>query len=248
VAPPDPGPSADHPPPGASGRAISLKAPILIADLAAELIGTAAGQDDPQTILAVPLLSRNRIVGALAVEQREPGSLAEDDAELLETLSGLVAVALENARLFEETQQSLAQVDALYRQQSEDTWRHLLASKMTGSVKTQFEFSQNPGDRQPRPDDARLQAAISLRGEVLGSLELEGPKGSRQFSDDDQEILGAVAEEVGFALEQARLMEEIHRRATQLRTASEIARDVTSILEIEALLQRVINLLRDRFV
>ena len=233
---------------GPLGRAISLKAPILIADLAAEpQSASPRGQDDPQTILAVPLLSRNRIVGALAVEQREPGSLAEDDAELLETLSGLVAVALENARLFEETQQSLAQVDALYRQQSEDTWRHLLASKMTGSVKTQFEFSQNPGDRQPRPDDARLQAAISLRGEVLGSLELEGPKGSRQFSDDDQEILGAVAEEVGFALEQARLMEEIHRRATQLRTASEIARDVTSILEIEALLQRVINLLRDRF-
>jgi GAF domain-containing protein/HAMP domain-containing protein len=233
---------------GALGRAVSLRAPILIADLAADP-HTPPGRspDEPNTALAVPLLSRNQVIGALAVERREPGSLDEEDAELLETLSGLVAVALENARLFEETQQSLAHVDALYRQQSEETWRHLLAAKMSGSVKTQFEYSQRPRDREARPEDPRLQAPINLRGEILGSLEVEGPKSARQWADDDQEIVHAVAEEVGFALEQARLMEEIHRRATQLRTASEIARDVTSILELDPLLHRVINLLRDRF-
>jgi GAF domain-containing protein/HAMP domain-containing protein len=233
---------------GPLGRSVSLKAPTLIVDLAAEpQTPTPPAPDEPQTMMAVPLLSRNRVIGALAVEGREAGSLSEDDAELLETLAGLLAVALENARLFEETQQSLAQVDALYRQQTEEAWRQLLASKMSGSVKTQFEFSQKPGDRTPRPEDARLQAAIRLRGEVLGSLDLEGPKSARQFGEDDQEILNAVAEEVGFALEQARLMEEIHRRATQLRTASEIARDVTSILEIDTLLGRVTTLLHDRF-
>ena len=233
---------------GPLGRAVALKAPILIADMASDpQTSPERLPDEPETALAVPLLSRNQIIGALAVERQEPGTLDEEDAELLETLSGLVAVALENARLFEETQQSLAHVDALYRQQSEETWHHLLAAKMTGSVKTQFEYSQKPRDRETRPEDPRLQAPISLRGEVLGTLELEGPKTSRTWADDDQEILGAVAEEVAFALEQARLMEEIHRRASQLRTASEIARDVTSILEIDALLRRVINLLRDRF-
>jgi GAF domain-containing protein/HAMP domain-containing protein len=233
---------------GPIGRAVSLKAPILIADMVSDpQTPQDRSRDEPNTVLAVPLLSRNQVIGALAVERHEAGSLDEEDAELLETLSGLVAVALENARLFEETQQSLAHVDALYRQQSEETWRHLLAAKMTGSVKTHFEYSQKPGDREARPEDPRLQAPISLRGEVLGTLELTGPKASRQWADDDQEILGAVAEEVAFALEQARLMEEIHRRATQLRTASEIARDVTSILELEPLLRRVINLLRDRF-
>jgi GAF domain-containing protein len=231
---------------GALGRAVSLRAPILVTDVADEP-QPASAPDDPQTILAVPLLSRGRVIGALAVERREPGSLAEEDAELLETLSGLVAVALENARLFEETQQSLEHVDALYRQQSEETWRQLLAAKMTGSVKTQFEYSQKPMDRSPIPGAARIEAPISLRGEVLGSLELESGKPAQSWPEDDQAILQSVAEEVAFALEQARLMEEIHRRATQLRTASEIARDVTAVLEMDALLSRVINLLRDRF-
>jgi GAF domain-containing protein len=102
-------------------------------------------------------------------------------------------------------------------------------------------------DRTPAPGAARIQAPISLRGEVLGTLELESARAAQSWPEDDREILQSVAEEVAFALEQARLMEEIHRRATQLRTASEIARDVTSILEIDALLSRVINLLRDRF-
>jgi GAF domain-containing protein len=183
----------------------------------------------------------------LAVERQEPASLTEDDVELLETLSGLLAVALENARLFEQTEQSLHQVDALYRQQTEVAWQELLAARMAGSVKTQFEYTQKGKDREDTPRGPGLQAPIALRGETIGSLEIETPQSTRDWSEDDREVLEAVADEVAIALEQARLMEEVHRRATQLRTAAEIARDATSLLDVDTLLRRAINLIRDRF-
>jgi signal transduction histidine kinase/CheY-like chemotaxis protein len=49
------------------------------------------------------------------------------------------------------------------------------------------------------------------------------------------------------ALERQRLLFEAQRRALELQTAAEIARDTTSTLSLEILLNRIVNLLKDRF-
>lgn len=233
---------------GVLGRAVLQNAPLLIPDLSADRLarhGIVPGE--PLSVLAVPLVSRGRTIGALAVEGQEPASLTEDDVEVIQTLAGLLAVALENARLFEQTEESLRQVDALYRQQTEEAWQELLAARMAGSVKTHFEYAQKGKEREGAYQGPGLQAPIALRGETIGTLDIETPQSVREWSEDDREVLQAVADEVAVALEQARLMEEVHRRATQLRTAAEIARDATSLLDLDTLLRRAINLIRDRF-
>ncbi|HEX7973640.1 MAG TPA: ATP-binding protein, partial [Anaerolineales bacterium] len=49
------------------------------------------------------------------------------------------------------------------------------------------------------------------------------------------------------AIQNARLYEESQRKASQLQTAAEIARDTSSTLALEALLQRTVHLLCERF-
>ncbi len=52
-----------------------------------------------QSILAVPLIAKDRIIGVLEVLNRRDGTaFVHDDEELLTTLSGQAAVAIENAR------------------------------------------------------------------------------------------------------------------------------------------------------
>jgi signal transduction histidine kinase/CheY-like chemotaxis protein len=60
--------------------------------------------------LGVPILAGERILGVLALESLEPHAFTEADARLLGTLASSMGVALENARLFDETRQRAAEL------------------------------------------------------------------------------------------------------------------------------------------
>ena len=195
--------------------------------------------------LAVPLLSRGQVIGSMAVQANEPGEFPPEDIETLELLASQVGASLDNAKLFEETEASLRQVDALYRKQASDTWKQIAAQRGERQLVSSIELA--PIDQlSAAQEETRLRAPIAMRGEAIGSIELEGIQ-SGEYAADDESILRAVAEEVAGALEQARLMEEINRRATQLQTAAEIARDATGLLDLGTLLSRAVNLIRERF-
>jgi formate hydrogenlyase transcriptional activator len=50
----------------------------------------------------LPILSRNRVIGALALGRSEGGLYAQDELEILERVSNHIAIAVENALAFEE--------------------------------------------------------------------------------------------------------------------------------------------------
>ncbi len=57
-----------------------------------------------ESVLAVPLVTKDRVVGVLEVINKKDGSAyVEEDVELLTTFAGQAAVAIENARLFQQT-------------------------------------------------------------------------------------------------------------------------------------------------
>jgi len=53
--------------------------------------------------LGVPLLIRDRIIGLLALDSKQPGQFTKNHARLANAFASQVAIALENARLYEET-------------------------------------------------------------------------------------------------------------------------------------------------
>jgi signal transduction histidine kinase len=90
---------------GAVGRAAQERAAVQIVDIAEagsyagrlreELI--AAGM---RSLLAVPLLVENRVIGGLVVARRQPGLFPPAVNELLQTFAGQSALAIQNARLY----------------------------------------------------------------------------------------------------------------------------------------------------
>jgi putative methionine-R-sulfoxide reductase with GAF domain len=55
--------------------------------------------------IALPLLVGGKILGALDVQSKQPSAFSQEDAITLSVLADQIAIALENARLFEESQQ-----------------------------------------------------------------------------------------------------------------------------------------------
>ncbi len=66
--------------------------------------------------IAVPLLVGDRVAGALLLTSPEKDFFQEDHLDMLVAIASQAAIALENARLFEETRQQKAHVEALLHQ------------------------------------------------------------------------------------------------------------------------------------
>ncbi|HWQ84598.1 MAG TPA: GAF domain-containing protein, partial [Anaerolineales bacterium] len=69
----------------------------------------------------------------------------------------------------------------------------------------------------------------------------------KALSNPDIRRLMVLTGQASVAIQNIRLLEESRRRADQLQTAAEVARDTSSTLALDALLLRVVNLLCDRF-
>jgi GAF domain-containing protein len=69
--------------------------------------------------LALPLISRGETSGALTVQSTLPAAFSREDVTTLQTMADQLANAIQNARFFEQTQEALAETEALYVASSE---------------------------------------------------------------------------------------------------------------------------------
>ncbi len=68
-----------------------------------------------QSLMVLPLLVRDKLVGVISAQSYEPYSFDEDDRRLFSSISNQVAIAVENARLFEEVHRRLKEMRSLQR-------------------------------------------------------------------------------------------------------------------------------------
>ena len=72
-----------------------------------------------RSMLAVPLVRTNRILGALVVRRRAPGEFSPQITDLMETFASQSALAIHNARLFRELERKTAELEVAGRHKSE---------------------------------------------------------------------------------------------------------------------------------
>jgi GAF domain-containing protein/HAMP domain-containing protein len=94
---------------GLVGRAAETKALVLVPDVAQEE-GWLPNPllPDTKSEIAVPIIAGERVLGVLDVQHNVSGGLGESDADLLASIAGQVAIALQNTRLFAEAQRKAA--------------------------------------------------------------------------------------------------------------------------------------------
>ncbi len=85
---------------GVMGKVASTGTPVLMYDLA-EMRDYVPGISGARSELAVPMIARNRVVGVFNVESTRVGAFSDADVAPLMTMAGQAAIAIENARLYE---------------------------------------------------------------------------------------------------------------------------------------------------
>jgi GAF domain-containing protein len=108
---------------GVTGRLAEVRAPIQLSDIRAMTLQSqvrgALLRAGYRSLLAVPLLREDRLVGGLTVIRREPGEFAPEVIDVLRTFATQSALAIQNARLFREIADKSQQLEAASRHKSE---------------------------------------------------------------------------------------------------------------------------------
>ncbi len=97
---------------GICGRVAQTGKPLRVGDVR-RFPGYIASYPDTRSEMAVPLQAGKRIIGVLDVQSTRLHAFSEDDERFLLTLAGQLSTVLENARLFDESQQRVRELTAL---------------------------------------------------------------------------------------------------------------------------------------
>jgi GAF domain-containing protein len=201
--------------------------------------------------MALPLRVEKQIVGALDVQSTETGAFTAEDVQMLSLLADQVSLAIETARLFDETRVALAEAEAVSRQFTREAWSRLpVEHNLIG-----YRYSIAGASPLPEPVEllekaqgrqagaGQVAVPIELRGETIGMLVIQSPSGE-ELNQDQLDLIRAVAERVALSAENARLFEETKRRAERERLVSDITGKIRSSTDAQAMVQTAIDELR----
>ena len=223
-----------------------------------------------QSEIAVPIKLKDEVLGVLDVQSDWLNGFSENDQLLLEGLCGQIAVAIESTRLREEMDARVNELTTLQRYMSREGWESYRATKEDILFGYQFDHqgvaalvdelnlepSANGGSEVQETaviKQKRETPLAVLGGEIIGKISVEENE-DNPLSDEDLEFIQSVSAQVAEALEAARLFEqtqdalsEQERLSTQLETVAQVSTAASTVLEVDALLQAVVDLTKASF-
>lgn len=203
-----------------NGTAVAEKRTIVVSNTAASpLFKPNSLLPYTRSEMAVPLILADRVLGVLNLQSDVKEGLTTQNIFAFETLAGQLAVAIENANLFTETQEARAQVEeyvGLVVREGWDSYQDGIAQpELLG-----FTFEGDALQRLTQPKVAptlgvnRLDVPIVVANETIGTIQLEAEVG-HVWTDEEKEMATAVARQVGQQAENLRLLAETYQYRTQ---------------------------------
>lgn len=207
---------------------------------------------ETRTELALPLTIRGETVGVLDIQSTEDHAFSDEDVTVLQALADQLAVAISSARLFQQAQESLESERKAYGEVSRDAWKGMLLAR------PEFGFVRDEHGLVPvskvRSDDVQmafgeeansLQTPIKVRGHVIGVIDSCKPDGTGSWTPEEIALLELLADQLGTALEGARLYQDAQRRAARERLTRDITDKMRRAASIEGVVQAAVDELFD---
>jgi transcriptional regulator with GAF, ATPase, and Fis domain len=212
--------------------------------------------------MALPLNLRGATIGVLDVQSTRPGAFTENDAKTLSILADQIAIAIDNARLFGQNKQALAEVQSLYNQYLRQEWntfgreekqvgyyQSLLGGRPLHKPIYSEEIdlalqkgivvvvdSKNSGKSHPS-----IAVPLRLRGQTIGVLNIKAPTAHRLWSKDEVNLAQAVSDRLALALDNARLLFESQRQTAKEQKIGEVTAKIGASINMRNVLQTAVE-------
>jgi len=211
--------------------------------------------------LALPVRAGARLLGVLDLHSLEASVFHREDEVALQVLADQLGVALENAMLLTQTQEALETAQRAYGEVSRRAWTEFINTTANlgfrghdrgvtraGAVdKSEVLRAFREGvtvQGEAEDSDHVLAIPIKIRDEVIGVLDTYKPAETQGWTAQELEILQLLTEQLGIALEGARLYQDTQRRAAREQMISEVTGHIRETLDVEAVLKTAVDEIR----
>jgi GAF domain-containing protein len=204
--------------------------------------------------MALAMRVRGRVVGVLDVQSTDPNAYAEEDTRILQVLADQLALAIDNARLYNQSQRTLQELEVAYGQQARQSWQRRLENNMLVYTydRSGVQVHELPGNMGPEtiPLEPKvslvdgyyhLYVPLLLRNQPLGTVELRREADQSPWSQEEIQVVSDSVSQIAAMLENARLLEEIARRARQESVISQVSSKVQASLDMETVLSAAVR-------
>ena len=167
---------------GVTGQAAQLRQAVLIDDVTKDPRYIEA-VPNVRSELAVPLITKNRVIGVIDIEAREPGYFTEEHERVLTLVASRMAAGIENAQLYTRTTKQ-ARILLLLNEIARELTSILNLDELlgpdrgTGAAPDRLPDVQHPAARFFRRETA---APIFLALQREHSSEARNPAGTRRW-------------------------------------------------------------------
>jgi GAF domain-containing protein len=203
--------------------------------------------------IALPLFVGPQMIGVLDVQSTQSAAFTEEEMSILTMLANLVAISIQNAHMFGETRQTLAEAEKVYQQFIQRGWQKIAAKTPNIGYKysrkgvipldapieipeSETTFSSNNQVPVNKEEQLGMLVPIKLREQVIGVLNIKSADSMREWNSDELALIQAAADRAALALESARLLEDSQRRASKERLIGEISSKISAAANMENIL------------
>lgn len=198
--------------------------------------------------MALPLIVRGNVIGALDIQSEKGKAFSDDDVEIMQTVADQLAIAIENARLFSETEAVISQFEVLTALQTRDAWAGYLKRRAPGYQYTTLGVRPLSAAVPAAGENSHeLRVPITLRGQEIGTIRLRRKETAPAWSQRERELAAEIAAQVALALDTSRLLEETQKSAARDQMIAGVSNRIRQTLDMETVLQTAANELRNAF-
>jgi GAF domain-containing protein/HAMP domain-containing protein len=209
--------------------------------------------------MALPLIAGDKLLGAIDIQSKVEAAFSQEDIKVLQVLADQVAIALQNAYLFQELQNSLRETSNLYRLHTQRAW---LRTTREETLHTSYQYDRlqvTPIDHHIPSDildqiragktvtttsqedssksKSTLFVPILAQGQAIGVLGFEEIDPEHAWSVEEVSLVETIAAQLALTLENIRLLDETQKRAEHQALVAEITRRMRETLDIDSVLQ-----------
>ncbi|MBN1934461.1 MAG: GAF domain-containing protein [Anaerolineae bacterium] len=214
---------------------------------------------DTRSELVIPLKTGDQVAGVLDVQSAQVDAFTDQDVQVLQALADQVAIALSNAQLLEQVRQAIAAERQMYGAQTGEAWQRLTGARQAlGFYSTeqatilagdlwQPEMKaalQTGGTIQDTHDARRLAVPVKVRNEVIGVIDFAKPGEGSVWTAEEITLVESLTEQLGVALESARLYQDTQRTAARERVIGEVSGRIRETLDMETMLRTAAEQMR----